>query len=138
MGVLSWDKPQRAVSVEEWKGISADSAPPGVYTPNMSREDRLKWKAKLIRPKDTPPRVEIRKSFNMGGGAQVLIIVSLGGGYNYGPGYRVEQRWGGTTKGINVHVSANSAACMTFDQWGEMMAAVAEAKAVLESDMRGQ
>lgn len=60
MGVLSWARPQRAIPVEEWKAISADSAPPGVYSPNMSDEDRLKWKAKKIGGKD--PRVEIRKT----------------------------------------------------------------------------
>ena len=42
MSVLDWDKPGRVVSIEEWKGISADSAPPGVYTPNMSDEDMKK------------------------------------------------------------------------------------------------
>lgn len=59
--VLVWDKPQKAMSTEDWKKISADSAPPGVYTPNMSEEDKLKWKATLIRGKK--PRVEVRKTF---------------------------------------------------------------------------
>ena len=59
--ILDWNKPEKAMSIKEWKSISADGAPPGVYSPNMSEEDRLKWKAKSIVGKDT--RVEIRKSF---------------------------------------------------------------------------
>jgi hypothetical protein len=66
--ILSWDKPAKAMSHEEWEAISADSAPPGVYTPNMSKEDMLKWKAKKI-----GQRVEIRKT----AGAQILIRVTL-------------------------------------------------------------
>jgi len=59
--ILMWDKPKRKMSVKEWKNISADGAPAGVYTPNMSKEDMFKWKAKLIGGK--VPRVEIRKTF---------------------------------------------------------------------------
>lgn len=40
MPLLMWEKPERVMSKEAWKGISADSAPPGVYIPNMSNEDR--------------------------------------------------------------------------------------------------
>jgi hypothetical protein len=65
---LSWDKPAKAMPHEEWEAISADSAPPGVYTPNMSKEDMLKWKAKKV-----GQRVEIRKT----AGAQILIRVTL-------------------------------------------------------------
>lgn len=66
--ILSWDKPKKAESVEEWKKRSADGAPPGVYHPNMSQEDNLKWKAKKIGGED--PRVEIRKSFYHSNGKQ--------------------------------------------------------------------
>jgi hypothetical protein len=81
--VLSWDKPKRKMPKEEWMKISADSAPPGVYTPNMSKNDMLKWKAKHIKGDDE--RVEIRKSFyhhndkpypnHIGYSAQALIVV---------------------------------------------------------------
>ena len=81
--VLSWDKPKKKMPKEEWLKITADSAPPGVYTPNMSQEDNLKWKAKHIKGADE--RVEIRKSFhhsnkksypnNINYACQVLIIV---------------------------------------------------------------
>jgi hypothetical protein len=55
-----WDKPKKKMSKEEWELISADGAPPGVYTPNMSDDDRKRWKAKKIGGKN--PRVEIRKT----------------------------------------------------------------------------
>lgn len=85
MGVLCWEKPERIMSVEDWKQISADGAPPGVYTPNMSEEDKLKWKATLVGKTTENPRVEIRKTFRWHNGknypdseshyAQTLIVV---------------------------------------------------------------
>lgn len=85
MGVLYWEKPERIMSVEDWKQISADGAPPGVYTPNMSEEDKLKWKATLVGKTTENPRVEIRKTFRWHNGkkypdsenhyAQTLIVV---------------------------------------------------------------
>lgn len=60
--VLCWDKPKQAMSTTEWRSITADSAPPGVYQPNMSEPDKLKWKAKLV--KGEKPRVEVRKTFH--------------------------------------------------------------------------
>lgn len=83
MGVLSWEQPKKKMPKEDWLKITADNAPLGVYTPNMSKEDMLKWKAKHIKGKDE--RVEIRKSFHHNNGkkypenvnyaAQVVIIV---------------------------------------------------------------
>lgn len=85
MGVLHWEKPERIMSVEDWKQISADGAPPGVYTPNMSKEDMLKWKATLVGKTTDNPRVEIRKTFSWHNGkkypdsvnhyCQTLIVV---------------------------------------------------------------
>lgn len=51
MGILMWDTPEKVMSIESWKSISADGAPPGVYTPNMSRGDALSWKAKIVLPR---------------------------------------------------------------------------------------
>jgi hypothetical protein len=48
----------------------SDSGIPGTYVPNMSEEDKNKWKAKHIKGDDE--RIEIRKSFN---GVQILIVV---------------------------------------------------------------
>lgn len=68
-----WDKPKKVMSTEQWASNSADGAPPGVYEPNMSQEDKERWKAKAVTKKSGHKVVEIRKSF---GGTQCLIIVS--------------------------------------------------------------
>ena len=73
--VLYWDKPKKVMTKEEWAGNQADGAPPGTFTPNMSDEDRAKWKAKLVGQKTGFPQVEIRKD-------STVIIVSLNG-YKY-------------------------------------------------------
>ena len=79
MGILMWDKPQKKLSKKEWEAISADGAPPGVYHPNMSDQDRERWKAKKVGGKN--PRVEVRKTTrgkNLKGGnsySQLLVIV---------------------------------------------------------------
>ena len=80
MGVLMWEKPEKIMSIEDWKAISADSAPPGVYVPNMSERDRQRWKATLKGTKLGRPWIEIRKSTREWG-TQMLIIVSPGGGF---------------------------------------------------------
>jgi hypothetical protein len=103
--IVMWDKPKRKISKEEWKNISADSAPPGVYTPNMSDEDRCRWKGKIVGQKIGHPQAELRKSFH---GAQMLIIVSVKGGYKY-KNYTREE-----TNEFNVHMSLNGGAQMNF------------------------
>ena len=76
------------MSIEQWKSISADGAPPGVYCPNMTKKDMLEWKAKLISgKKGSIPRVEIRKTFEKSNNlpypngrnfyCQALFVVSL-------------------------------------------------------------
>jgi hypothetical protein len=87
MTILRWDKPAKVLTTAQWQGITADSAPPGVYTPNMSRSDEYTWRAKLIGGKF--PRVEVRtsltgtprphKNFPHGftSTAQVLVIVEI-------------------------------------------------------------
>lgn len=127
--VLMWEKPERIMSVEKWKEISACGQPPGVYTPNMSQEDRERWKAKLVGHKAGRPHVEIRKTIK---GVQLFLLVSLGGGYKYRGFEPTKDRWGRSTVGINVHLSLNGSAQLTFDEWNEMRQAVEEAKAVLE------
>lgn len=130
MNILSWDKPKRAVSVEEWKNISADSAPPGVYVPNMSDEDANRWKAKLVGAKTAAPRVEIRKTLR---GTQLLIIVALDG-WDYKHEYVTSQksRWDVNTKGLNIRMSMNGPLLMTFAEHKEMSDAILEASATLQ------
>lgn len=113
--ILSWGKPPRKMPAEEWRDISADNAPPGVYVPNMSDEDAQKWRAKHVKGKD--PRVEIRKVVTgadpdgRGTYAQILIVVR--------------------PVGI-VRMSANGP--MTFHEveWAELFQAVAEAREKLQ------
>lgn len=106
--VLSWEKPVRAMDVEAWKAISADCAPPGVYTPNMSAADRQRWKAKLVGAKTDAARVEIRKAW---GGALVVIVVRL--------------------HDQNVTISQNGKLWGTFEEFAQLVAAVEEARQVL-------
>lgn len=71
IGILDFEKPKKVRSTEEHNDLfSSDSGVAGTFIPNMSKEDRYKWKAKHITGNDE--RVEIRKTL---GGSQVLIIV---------------------------------------------------------------
>lgn len=74
--VLQFDKPKKIRSTEENNEMyKADNAPPGVYVPNMSVEDMLKWKAKKVSGQSE--RVEIRKtiSFPEWNAAQMVCVV---------------------------------------------------------------
>ena len=119
--ILDFTKPARAESVEDWKKRSADGAPPGVYHPNMSKENMLKWKAKLINAGKPEARVEIQKTFHYSNdkpypesinyGAQVKIVVS-----NQEP---------------NVLISTNGKIAMSMLENMELNLAINEAKLVL-------
>lgn len=119
MGVLNWDKPKKVWATEDWKEISADSAPPGVYVPNMSDADIQKWKAKKVGHKVGRPQIEIRKD-------STVIVVSLGNGYKY-KYYTPEY-----TKGINLHIATAGAIQWTFEEWEQCIQAVEEARQILE------
>jgi hypothetical protein len=122
--LLMWDKPQKAQGVADWKNsYGFDSGPPGGYVPNMSDQDASRWRAKLVGKTTPSPQVEIRRTM----GSQVLLIVSLGGGYAY-KGYKREH-----TQGVNVHFSANGPLQMTFDELAELHQVVAEAREYLEN-----
>jgi hypothetical protein len=123
--VLSWDKPKKAMSREEWEAISADSAPPGVYTPNMSKEDARRWRAKKIGGAN--PRVEIRKTvsgddpldvrenprWRHGCHAQLLIVVMADG---------------------RVRMSQNGPAIYSAQDWADLELAIAEARKAMEPE----
>lgn len=130
MGILMWEKPEKVLSTEDWKAISADSTPPGVYSPNMSQEDMKKWKATLKRKTKENPYIEIRKSTSARGqkpneelkwrsetsfSAQILIIVSLGEGYSYKQ-YEIQ--------GVNVQISMNGQATFMFEEIAELNQAI--------------
>lgn len=117
MSVLNWDKPAKKMSKEEWTSISADGAPPGVYTPNMSKEDSRRWNAKYISGKD--PRVEIRKSFYFHNGKKHPSIVC------FGSQVVITVRLG--TEMPNVLISTNGKIPITFNVWEETKEAIEEA-----------
>lgn len=106
MTILSWDKPKQVLTKEEWQDISADSAPPGVYTPNMSEDDRLKWRAKLIKGHD--PRVEIRKGYGFGASQKIVVRFHQG-----------------------IEMTANNAIWMTWKDYADFCDAVTEARLAL-------
>jgi hypothetical protein len=71
VGLLSFEIPKKVRSTEEHNRInSSDSGIDGTYVPNMSEEDRRKWKARHVKGENE--RVEIRKGI---GGVQLVIIV---------------------------------------------------------------
>lgn len=116
--VLSWGTPAKAMTTQAWQRISADGAPPGVYTPDMAEADMRAWKAKMAGQR-TPGelRVEIRKTaVGKGTGkrptayAQVLLLVYADG---------------------EVRVSGNGTMAFSGDEWREFQRAVAEARAAL-------
>lgn len=125
-GVLSWDKPPKAIPHEEWLAISADCAPPGVYTPNMSEADQYRWKARLAGQR-TPGelRAEVRKTVHSAGTgrthrenpghrwatfAQILVIVYEDG---------------------EVRMSANGQMAFSPQDWADLSLAVEEAREAL-------
>jgi hypothetical protein len=114
--IINWDKPQKIRPSKEHAGMySSDSGVPGTYMPNMSDDDIKKWKGKVVGATTGSPQVEIRKDC-------MVIIVSLGGGYQY-KFYKRER-----TTGINIHVSMAGPTQLTFAEWDEMKNVVEEAR----------
>ena len=72
---ISWEKPKKAVPhAEHAEKHQSDSGIPGTYVPNMSQEDRFKWKGRHIKTgKDQ--RVEIRKTLSTGANHCDLLVV---------------------------------------------------------------
>jgi hypothetical protein len=151
--ILCWDKPAKRVTTAEWKEeYGFDGGPVGGFMPNMSEEDEAKWKAKLTGTKLGFPQVEIRKTLH---GAQLLVIVNLGSGYNYKHYRALSERYHGktpadftyritqaeidryaerdSTKGIQIHMAMNGPAQMSFQDIADLNQAVFEAKTYLES-----
>lgn len=130
MPVLCWDKPKKILSNEDWQATSFEDGPKGGYVPNMSADDARLWRACLKGTRTGYPQVEIRVTLN---GHQMVIIVSLGAGYSY-KGWKPQAKYECmATQGINVHMSLNGPARMTFEQMTAMHEAVAEARAALEA-----
>lgn len=136
MGILSFDKPKKIRSTEEHnKKFSSDSGIAGTYVPNMSKEDRLKWKAKHIKGDDE--RIEIRKEL---GGANVCVIVYK---KEYDPSYPDFSYFDSCRKEYddqmnewhkrhhNIKFSTNGKIDMTWNDWWDLQEAVKEALEIL-------
>ena len=125
MSILMWEKPKKAMSTEEWANSGGfDGGPPGGYIPNMSKADRLRWKAKYIGGKY--PRVEIRKTTT--NGSQLLVIVTKGGFPPKGGRETIEYN----SDGKHVRFSLNGPAFFSVDEFFELENAVKEAYSELE------
>jgi hypothetical protein len=118
----------------------SDSGVDGSYVPNMSDEDKCKWKAKHIKGDDEC--IEIRKTF---GGVQLLVIVYKkpyqpekpqfpeydGGGKSFyweaaNVFYRADcKRYG--KRHQNVRISMNGKLDMTWCDWQELHDVIDEA-----------
>lgn len=111
MPVLSFEKPKKTLSsAEHINTYQSDSGVPGTYVPNMSDEDKKKWKWKVCGGSD--PRVEIRKTFEGPGTyAQCLLVVRKGG----------------------VVMSLNGKATMSDKDFSDLQTAVKEAKVLLKN-----
>lgn len=114
--ILDFNKPkQLRPTAEHNEMYVADGAPPGVYVPNMKREDMLKWKAKHI--KGDNERVEIRKTVHgIGNYAQMMIVV-----------YKNHEG-----KGPEIVISSNGKMGFNLQIWKELETAIQEARDILE------
>lgn len=105
MPIVNWQQPRQVRSPKEHADyFKSDTNIAGTYVPNMSEEDRLRWKGKKIGGAD--PRVELRKGYR---GALVLVVV----------------------RPTTLRVSMNGTAVMSIDDWITFMGAVNEAQAEL-------
>jgi len=104
MGVIIWDKPERAMTTEEWSSLSADGAPPGVFVRNETKDASQKWWGKVLGTRNPPLRAVLR--YTTSNYVYLKVVVY--------------------TNGL-VRISANGTAELTRDQAGEMGQAIAEA-----------
>lgn len=143
MGLLSFDKPKKLRSTEKHNAMySSDCGVPGTFVPNMSKEDRLKWKAKHIKGDDE--RIEIRKDL---GGANVLIVVYKNpfhppcpkypdlryGDKGYDKAYKEYEEkqklyWASHN---DIKISTNGKIDTSWKSWQELFDAVLEAKMLM-------
>jgi hypothetical protein len=129
--VLSFAKPEPAEPYEKWSSYVADGAPPGVYSSNMSEEDKLRWKAKLVGIRSKAYQIEIRTEEP---GANLVLVVN--GERNHPPE--------GTPPAFARHAapgavkfSANGPTYYDPRLWEKLDDAVKEARLVLKLLDRG-
>lgn len=117
-----------------------EDGPTGGYVPQMSEADATRWKSKHFNIGKENARIELRKTFtginNGQGSTNITIFVALDG-WDYATKHEartanVKGEWFHTdTRGLNVRMSMNGPALMTFDQFNEIAQIVDEAKKYL-------
>lgn len=107
MALLSFETPKKVKPADET----------GPYMPNMSNEDKSKYKAKHIT--GTDERIEIRKSIS---GTQIVCIV-----------YKAPKFYGGSKymEHDTIQLSANSRIQFNNQLWAELNQAIREAQEIL-------
>lgn len=124
MSVLMWEKPKQIMSKEERDSYQADGAPPGTWMPNMSREDSMRWKAKIVGKTLGFPQVELRRN------GMVIILSKKGYKYN---GYDTRQSKGKEHKTKVVHIASSGSQAMNMQEYEEFMQALKEGWEALEA-----
>jgi hypothetical protein len=148
--ILDFEKPKKIRSTEEHNEMhSSDSGVAGTFVPNMSEEDKNKWKGKHIKGDDE--RVEIRKNLD----SQLLVIVYK---KPHQPDYPVFPEFdGGSRSGYweeankqysaqhrnwekrhqNIRISMNGPCQLTLQDWADLQQAILEAQDQIKyADMR--
>lgn len=124
--ILDFEKPKKVRSTEKHNQMfMSDSGIDGTYVPNMSEEDKNKWKAKHITGNDE--RIEIRKAID---GVQLLIVVYKKAKpvkWNKGNCNRDEYN----KRHQSIKMSMNGKLDMSWDDWWDMQEAVKEALEIL-------
>jgi hypothetical protein len=107
------------------------------------------WTSERKEPKGSPPFVIIKGKINQFQHfANVQVIVSLGNGFKHRQGYKQYvpdpqmSEWGRPkfhgeheTKGLQILMSMNGPAAMTFEQMGELYAAIEAARESLRPEL---
>jgi len=105
----------------------------GVANPALkdaAARDALKFKAKLVSGRGGHKTIEIRKRYNRVDASNILIVVS-DDGWDMGQHESRTAVGNRNTRGLNVRLSMNNPARMTFDELSDIHAVVAEAAGVL-------
>ena len=127
--LLYFGPTERKMPVESWKGIQADSAPPGTYETNMTAKFRGMWKGKIIGVKTNNFKLEIRRIVR---GTNLFITVH-GEKYVEAPGeYHNWKRVDPALADGSVVLKMNGGLTLSFMELAELYDVVAEARGCLQ------
>ena len=138
MSVLMWEKPKQVMSKEERASYQADGAPPGTWMSNMSHEDSMRWKAKIVGKTTGCPQVELRRN------GMVIILSKRGFKYkdydcrrtpeNVAEFEQKKKQGGWDFEFDNVvHIASSSSQTMNMQEYLDFMEALKEGWEALEA-----